>query len=108
MTGDSDEISEQDYESELKVQKPVKETGLLQLRLQVECVETDKTETCTPLGVDIERISSLSKLLRVTALALRFIDKLRHKCKINGVLTKSELDQTERMWVLHVQRKHFS
>ena len=60
------------------------------------------------LEMDIERFSSLSKLLRVTALALRFVNKLRHRCKFEGVVTRDELDQAERLWILHVQRKHFS
>lgn len=108
MTGESDETSEHDYESELKIQKPVNETGLLQASHKVESIETYKSGACPPLGVDIERISSLSKLLRVTALALRFIDKLRNKCKSKGVVTRCELEQTERMWILYIQRKHFS
>ena len=70
----------------MKVQKSVKETGFLQLPHKVESIETDKSGTCTPLCVDIGRKSSMSKLLRVTAPVLRFINKLRHKCKINGVI----------------------
>ena len=58
--------------------------------------------------MDIERFSSLSKLLRVTALALRSINRLRHRCEFEGVVTRDELDQAEKLWILHVQRKHFS
>lgn len=46
----------------------------------------------TPLGIECERYSSITKLLRVTALALRFIKRLRDsKCK-KGPLTRSEID----------------
>ena len=55
-----------------------------------------------PLGIDSERIASLS------ALALCFINRLRHKSNLKGLLTRSELDNAERMWILYVQSKQSS
>ena len=104
---ETDETSEEDYESELKLLKQFNEAGLLQIPQKVEKTEQERSSACLPLGIDIKRISSLSKLLRVTAPSLRFINKLRHKCGVKGVITRCELDQAERMWILYVQRKQF-
>ena len=88
----------------MKLPKQFNEAGLLQIPQKVEKTEQERSSACPPLGIDIEIISSLSKILRVNALALRFINKLRHKC---GVITRCELDQAERMWTVYVQRKQF-
>ncbi|XP_053378167.1 uncharacterized protein LOC128547996 [Mercenaria mercenaria] len=47
-------------------------------------------------------------MLRVTALALRFIQKIRKLPYTNGSLKSSEMKTAEEMWLLHVQRKHFA
>lgn len=63
--------------------------------------------TDSPLGINCNRFSSLTKLLRVTALALRFIRKLKRKtfeCDINS----KEIKEAENMWLKHVQQKHFA
>ena len=48
-----------------------------------------------------ESISSLQKLLRVTAWLLRFADKLRKRATMIGPLTASELERTRLMWDLY-------
>lgn len=40
-------------------------------------------------------------------MALRFINNLRNECKVKGVVTRSELDQAEKMWFMFIQGKHF-
>ena len=70
---------------------------------------------CTPVGIDCERYSTLTKLLRVTAYVLRFIRRLRkHVCDNtesreggSEFLTSAEISEAETMWVLYIQRKHF-
>ena len=108
MPSEIDDTSEHDYESELKVRKRQNETELLQVTHEKESMKANTSSNLPPLEMDIERFSSLSKLLRVTALALRFINRLRHRCEFEGVVTRDELDQAEKLWILHVQRKHFS
>ena len=75
---DVDETSDTDYDSEVRKQpKPVEEAELVNSVETVNATATYKTGECTPLGIDCEKYSSVTKLLRVTALALRFANKLR-------------------------------
>ncbi|XP_053380514.1 uncharacterized protein LOC128548907 [Mercenaria mercenaria] len=62
----------------------------------------------SPFEIDSEKYSSVTKMLRVTALALRFIQKIRKLPYTNGSLKSSEMKTAEEMWLLHVQRKHFA
>ncbi|XP_052787361.1 uncharacterized protein LOC128222416 [Mya arenaria] len=60
-----------------------------------------------PFEIESEKYSSATKLVRVTAFALRFISKLRNKSTERGVLTKQELDRAEHLWITYVQQKCF-
>ena len=95
------------YESEIKKPKSMKETGLLNTPEPVVTSQTTQIENSAPLGIDCARYSSFTTLLRVTALALRFINKLRNSSTPIGPLTSSELDASEKLWVKYIQRKHF-
>ena len=46
---------------------------------------------CAPFGIECDRFSSLTKLIRVTAIVLRFIRKLKNPKYGKGPLTSSEL-----------------
>ena len=62
-----------------------------------------------PLNIDITRFSSLTKLLRVTVLALRFINKLKRVVqRSNNQLDSEEMAEAEKMWTRYVQRLHYS
>ena len=62
----------------------------------------------TPFGIDPHKFSSFNKMIRVTALALRFVRKLR-KCSVEkGPLKSAELNETETWWINCVQKLHFS
>ena len=59
--------------------------------------------------IDITRLSALMKLLRVTALVLKFVD---HLCRKRGdmhspKLTATDIGRAETMWVKSVQRSSF-
>ena len=87
--------SKQNFESEVKT----KESNLL--------IDAQNAQTIsTPLGIDIERFSTLTKLFRVTATALRFIQKLKSN-NVKGCLTNDEIERAEEMWILHTQQKCF-
>ena len=43
----------------------------------------------------------------MTALALRFINRLRKSCSPKGPLTSSEISASEILWVKYIQRKNF-
>lgn len=59
-----------------------------------------------PYDICIDRFSSLTKLLRVTALVARFIAKLK-KVHRNGQLESSEILNAEQEWIAYTQVKHF-
>ncbi|XP_070550260.1 uncharacterized protein [Ptychodera flava] len=60
----------------------------------------------SPMNIDDKRFSSLLKLLRVTAWALRFI-KLLKKQRQLGPLTAQELREAKLLWEREVQRRSF-
>ncbi|XP_070546927.1 uncharacterized protein [Ptychodera flava] len=61
------------------------------------------------LIIDVNRYSGLTKLLRVTALVLRFISNLKQKAsRKTGLLTADELNRAEIEWIKDVQRQEFA
>ena len=74
------------------------------------CVLTDVSvvpvKDDPPFGIDIERYSSLGKMLKVTALVLLFIRKLRKvQCKSRQIKSE-DIQEAEHMWIRYIQRKH--
>ena len=62
-----------------------------------------------PFGIDSTKYSSITKLFRVTALALRFIRKLKKiKPTKSGSLTSTEIGEAEHTWIIYVQRNHYA
>ena len=61
----------------------------------------------TPLTIDIHRFSSLTKLLRVTALAQKFIYKLKRTNRPKSYLDNEEINPAETLWTRYVQELHF-
>ena len=58
--------------------------------------------------IDITRLSSLMKLLRVTALVLKFVDLCRKQGDMHSPrLTATDIGRAETMWVKSVQRSAF-
>ncbi|MCG8035287.1 MAG: hypothetical protein JAZ03_24335, partial [Candidatus Thiodiazotropha taylori] len=69
--------TKQDYESELK--KPISEQ-------EINLVADENSEDASyrngvdpPFGIDSQRYSSLTRMLRITAFAMRFVCRLRNK-----------------------------
>jgi len=62
-----------------------------------------------PFGLDREDFSSLRRLVRFTALCLRFIAKLKKQCPVKGnpPLLTEEIGQASLLWERHVQEKNF-
>ncbi|XP_060575793.1 uncharacterized protein LOC132733209 [Ruditapes philippinarum] len=76
--------------------------------LSIACTINDHDNICAPFGMDSTKFSSVDKLIRTTALASRFIKKIKkQKCE-NQSLTSQELETSENMWILYLQRKNFS
>jgi len=62
----------------------------------------------SPVGISEGNYSSLTKLLRVSAWALRFIRKLQKKSTIKGQLTSDEISRAKVMWEKYVQKCAFT
>ena len=68
---------------------------------------TYSSGNCSPFGIKYENYSSLTKLVRFTALVNRFVSKLKKSNSNTGSLTSSELNEAENMWIVQIQRKNF-
>lgn len=66
----------------------------------------DSGDNESPFGIDSNKFSSLTRLLRVTALVLRFIMKLQKQGN-NEFVTGEEIRKAELLWLQHLQKKHF-
>ena len=60
-----------------------------------------------PFNLDITNFSSVTKLWRVTALVVRFIDKLRKNTGPVGPLGPTEITKAEELWKKYVQRQQY-
>jgi hypothetical protein len=61
-----------------------------------------------PYNIDIERYSSYTRLIRVTALVMKFIKKLQKQSTSDVFLTSTDLKDAENVWIKHVQTIHYS
>ena len=61
----------------------------------------------TPFGIDNKKYSSLYKLLRVTAFAMRFIKALKGTNYEKGHLSSKEISDAKLLWESLVQRNHY-
>ena len=62
----------------------------------------------TPCGINISIFSSFTKLLRVTAIVLRFIAKLKKVKNGNDPLELSDILVAEQKWIAYIQSEHFN
>jgi hypothetical protein len=60
-----------------------------------------------PFGIDYQRYSTVTKLLRVTTLVKRFLRKLKGEKFDSSSITSSELSEAEKIWISYVQHKAF-
>ena len=83
------------------------EATLLEGGDELQAAEITDTDS-GPFGMDISRYSSMTKLLRVTALVCRFINRLKHEGTAEGPIQVGEIEQAEKLWIKHVQGLHYS
>ena len=69
--------------------------------------ETMNKISNAPFGLDPQRFSSVTRLWRVTALALRFVSKMRKKSTQNGPLKADEIEAAEILWTKFIQRQQY-
>lgn len=82
-----------------------------QIIFEMTAAQPEVKPILTPFGIDETRYSSLTKLLRVTAYAHRFIKNIKNKARSQPQriteLTAEELNEAELLWISSLQRKHY-
>ena len=69
----------------------------------------EKCISGAPYGIDITRFSSFAKLLRVTALVKRFIEKMKKlRTRNNGSLEAAEIHVAKQRWIAYIQSEHYN
>jgi len=100
-------IPEVDLQSEMKSE--VKKEIVFEAKLIVGDSTADSSLTPIDLSdIDIERFSTLKKLLRTTAWILRYADRLLKKPTNKEALTATEIQKAKKSWDLFIQQKCFS
>ena len=56
-----------------------------------------------PFNKNVERFSSFIKLCRATGWVIRFIEKLRRRTNLSGLMKSTEISKAETMWTAYVQ-----
>lgn len=100
----SEEVRSQ-IESELKKGGVMFEAKLVAGEGHSESMHNQKLNA--PFNLKLEKFSTVAKLWRVTALALRFVNKLRKKTNQHGPPDASEIANAEMLWTKHVQRQQY-
>ena len=62
----------------------------------------------SPFGIDVERYSSFTTLVRVTALCARFLSRLRKTESAVGAVTVAETSSAKNRWIQYIQNAHYS
>ena len=75
---------------------------------EMDCKKVVSDKPVAPFELNEENYSSLTRLLRVTAWALRFVRKLQKKRKEKKQLTAEEINQAKIMWEQYVQKTSFT
>ena len=74
--------------------------------LETEC-KKEPMANYSPFEINCDDYSSLTKLLRVTSLAFRFIQRLKKVEPKLKYISAQEIEISEKMWIRHIQAKHF-
>ena len=95
-----------EFESELKKNVKTNQSELFFVNIKLEKVIDSVSNTL--FGKDPSPFTAVTKLIRVTALALRFIKKIRILTVDSGPLKIAELNEAESLLLRYVHDKHFS
>ena len=75
---------------------------------EIGCQIETASAPIAPFELNETDYSSLTRLLRVTAWALRFTRKLQKKSTERGELTVQEISQSKLMWETYIQKSNFA
>ena len=85
------------------------ETNLIAGEDALQALKRESCELNAPFGIDIKRFSSVTKLLRVTALIRRFVNILKkRKDSSNEQINADDIEWAERQWIAYTQKLHYS
>ncbi|XP_060600228.1 uncharacterized protein LOC132753737 [Ruditapes philippinarum] len=77
--------------------------------LTEDCLLTENNkEEKTPFGIDVNKFSSISKLIRVTAWCNRFIRNAGSRSNRSHTLSIDEINEAEQLLLKQIQRNHFA
>ena len=68
-------------------------------------VAEEGNSLCSPFGPDENRFLSLTRLLRVTELADKFVAKLGRQAK--APLDAADIEKTEKLWIEYIQKQYY-
>lgn len=103
------EETEKHIQSEYKKLSQHCESNLVVGEDALRGLKGDTFEMNAPFSIDIKRFSSVTRLLRVTALASRFVSILRkRKDSNNEPINADDLEWAERQWIAYTQNLHYS
>ena len=74
---------------------------------EAKLVAEEGNSLCSPFGLDVNRFSSLTRLLRVTALADKFVAKLRKQTNANYPLDAADIEKAEKLWTEYIQKHYY-
>lgn len=65
-------------------------------------LEPNKMSVSAPFGIDCDKCSSFTRLVRLTAFVQRFVREIRNITVASGPLTTNELSDVETLWLLYL------
>ena len=100
----------EDIQSEIRGSKTLYETsGIAQIIRDASKVgETDKGSLTSPFGINESNYSSRNKVLRVTAYAIHFVQRLKKLETVKGIPSSSDIDCAQITWIKYLKGKHYT
>ena len=103
------EETEKHIQSEYKKLSQQCGSNLLARKDALMALKGDIFEINAPVGININRFSSVTRLLRVTALVDGFVSKLiKRKDSNTGPANADDFERAERQWITYTQTLHYS
>lgn len=103
-----EEGMDSEFETELKRKETERKDTAENYAPTLSELKPNKGPVNAPFGIDCDKFSSFTKLVRVTAFVQRFMRKIRKITVASGPLSSNELNDTETQWLLYLQRTKFS
>ena len=98
----------QDIQSEIKERQILYETSVVAHDTKTSNIsQPESRKLASPFSINESNCSTLIKILRITAHANRFVNRLKKNITPQGTLTLDELEIARRDWIRYLQRKYY-